>query len=706
MRNSSVLALMVLTVTHPLDAVAGDMFGADGDSDIPVVLSATRLRQSLADTPASVTIIDRQMIELTGVRELPELLRLVPGMVVGYESSSEAFVSQHGTSADLARRMQVLVDGRSIYQPLLAWVDWIGLPLVLDDIERIEVTRGPNSAAYGLNSFLGVVNIITRHPADVAGVDASHIRGENGVEDYRVRLGRRTGSVDWRLTVAGSADDGYRYDHRHGDRNFTDSKSTDSVYGRASWVPDASSALDVSVGLARMEAQQNYRKSDPYVKVPVSESQSSFLTASYEHDVGEKHRLRIQVSQSEYSRVEPWQVILPVFSMHSTLRDVYDHDRTCANSIFEHYTNKSAPAIECAANDPYLAAFMAAASNPANKFTKAYIYNAGIQVEESRSEFEINDTIVLSPALRAVAGLTFDYAMVDSKTYLNGSASDKVIGGFAHIEWRFAPKWVLNVGGSLEDDQIAKRYFTPRYALNWQFVDNQTLRLIYSQAVRSPDILEKRAYWQFAAETDDPTKSAFNGVFFQRGIAKGDAVAEEITSSEIGYYGRFDRLRMTLDGRLFYDRMRLSEHDLSFENFNIAPNLKYVMDGCEVAWNWRPGLGQHFQANYAYLNSDAPIQADNTNFVPQHSGSVAWWQDKGQGWQFGSTYYFYNDLRAQTYFWDRLDLQLTHRVNLPGGQYLDLTGTLQKRFSRDPELRSENGPEPHRAWIGLNYHFL
>jgi iron complex outermembrane receptor protein len=57
------------------------------------------------------------------------LLRLVPGMVVGYEKGWDAFVSYHGTSADMARRMQVLIDGRSVFQPSLAFVDWIGLPL-------------------------------------------------------------------------------------------------------------------------------------------------------------------------------------------------------------------------------------------------------------------------------------------------------------------------------------------------------------------------------------------------------------------------------------------------------------------------------------------------------------------------------------------------------------------------------------------------
>ena len=121
----------------PWVSLSADELGFDRNAvAIPTVISATRLTQSVLDTPASITVIDRAMIRALGTRELPDILRLVPGMVVGRESGSEAFVGYHGTSADGARRMQVLVDGRSIYEAALARVDWIGLPLDVEDIEQ------------------------------------------------------------------------------------------------------------------------------------------------------------------------------------------------------------------------------------------------------------------------------------------------------------------------------------------------------------------------------------------------------------------------------------------------------------------------------------------------------------------------------------------------------------------------------------------
>lgn len=698
-RTTGVVLLAVcaaIPTTH-----AGDMFGGTDDEaggDIPVVLSATRLRQSLADTPASVTIIDRQMIEQTGVREIPELLRLVPGMVVGYESSSEAFVSQHGTSADLARRMQVLVDGRSVYQPLLASVDWVGLPLELDDIERIEVTRGPNSAAYGVNSFLGVVNIITRHPADSVGGDASAIVGENGIEDHRVRLGRRTGEVDWRLTASTRSDDGYSYNLRQGGSDYSDSKDVDSVYGRMVWSPGSDNVIDISFGLARMDAQQQYRKAI-YIEPPLAERENRYLALSWESELDARNRVRIQLSHSEFERHEAWLVDLPPIVFRPALVSLYDQNRTCANAVL---TGK---ATGCKASDmPLIAALQGEmAADPA--LTQNMPFLSLHDVREARTELEINDTILFSPTLRTVVGLTVDHAGIRSRTYLNGDVSNDVYGAFAHAEWRFLPDWLLNIGGSLEDDQVADRYFTPRYALNWRFLPEQTLRLIYSEAIRTPDVLETQAYWQYRAQAVDRSKAAYDGVFYQRGIAGGVAPTERIDSREVGYFGRFNGLRLTADIRVFRDILWLAEHDLQIDSFNIAPNLKYVMEGAEAALEWRPHPVHRVQLNYAYLNSSADETQDNGDFVPLHSGSAAWWLDGGGNWQIGSTYYFYNDLRSDRFRWERLDLQLTRKIALPGGQSLDVSAALQRRLSNDPELRSENGSVRHRGWLELNYHF-
>ncbi len=158
------LPLTLLAALLAGKAMAGDLFV---DSlDVPQVLTATRLKQSPAEVPGSMTVLDRDLIKASGARDIPELMRLVPGMMVGYLSGNQATVNYHGTNVTEARRLQVLVDGRSVYRPGLATVDWSDIPVAIEDIDRIEVFRGPNAVSYGANALMGVINILTRHPAD------------------------------------------------------------------------------------------------------------------------------------------------------------------------------------------------------------------------------------------------------------------------------------------------------------------------------------------------------------------------------------------------------------------------------------------------------------------------------------------------------------------------------------------------------------
>ena len=90
--------------------------------DVPVVLSATRLSQPVSESPASITVIDREMIEASGAIEIPDLFKLVPGFQVGHANNSTngpiTTVTYHGLTDRYARHMQVLVDGRSVYAAL------------------------------------------------------------------------------------------------------------------------------------------------------------------------------------------------------------------------------------------------------------------------------------------------------------------------------------------------------------------------------------------------------------------------------------------------------------------------------------------------------------------------------------------------------------------------------------------------------------
>ena len=169
--------------------------------DIPIVLTASRLAQSPLDAPAAVTIVDREMIEASGFTELHDLLRLVPGFLVADWPGGSPVVANHGLGDAYDRRIKVMIDGRTVNSPLWGNTNWQDLPVRVDDVERLEVVRGPNGAAYGVNAFQGVINIITRAPAAEDGATVISRLGEDGFADHGFRLNGRSGAaIDWRLS--------------------------------------------------------------------------------------------------------------------------------------------------------------------------------------------------------------------------------------------------------------------------------------------------------------------------------------------------------------------------------------------------------------------------------------------------------------------------------------------------------------------------
>ena len=164
--NYLTIGILSSLVSSPVFAVDDELF-----FDMPVVLSANRLEQSVANAAVSISILDRETIEASGARTIPEVLRLIPGMQVGFSGNEfgnepQYVVAYHGNSDQYSKQMQVLIDGRSIYDPFLGGINWKAIPVNLNDIERIEVSRGPNLATYGSNSFQAAINIITRTAAN------------------------------------------------------------------------------------------------------------------------------------------------------------------------------------------------------------------------------------------------------------------------------------------------------------------------------------------------------------------------------------------------------------------------------------------------------------------------------------------------------------------------------------------------------------
>lgn len=180
-------------VTDPFALSPEELFGAE-------VISASRSPQSVWEAPAAIYVVTAADIQRSGATTIAEALRLVPGVQVARTNTSGWAVSVRGFNSALANKLLVLIDGRESYDPLFSGVYWDVQDTALEDIERIEVIRGPGATLWGANAVNGVINIITRRAADTQGMLVSAAAGDTERASVTARYGGSAGeNVQWRV---------------------------------------------------------------------------------------------------------------------------------------------------------------------------------------------------------------------------------------------------------------------------------------------------------------------------------------------------------------------------------------------------------------------------------------------------------------------------------------------------------------------------
>jgi iron complex outermembrane receptor protein len=161
-------------------------------SDIQVY-SASRRLEPTQTVPSAIFVLTQEDLRRSHVTTVPDALRLVPGVQVGKVDANKFAVSMRGFNSREANKLLVLVDGRTIYDPLFAGMLWESQDFLLEDIDRIEVIRGPGGTLWGANAFNGIINIISRNAADTRGGFASITAGNEERYTAAARFGWQMG---------------------------------------------------------------------------------------------------------------------------------------------------------------------------------------------------------------------------------------------------------------------------------------------------------------------------------------------------------------------------------------------------------------------------------------------------------------------------------------------------------------------------------
>lgn len=494
------LVAMPLGTAH---AQSGALSETDLLGEIPLQTVVSRFPQTAARAPASVTVITAAMLRAAGAMNWVDVFRLVPGFQAYATNANRFGVDYHGQGRELPNHLEVMVDGRSVYDPIQSTVVWGALGVDLDDIDRIEIVRGPSAAAHGSNAFAGAVNIITRSAVQDRGTRVRATTGERNTQQMAVRHNDQIGAFNYRVSLG--------FDHNRGFRNFNaigpdDGAETWNLGLRSTYTPTLVDTLHFDGGFSRQD--------------------TVFGDADR---LGEYLPLRYY---NQYQRLA-WE---------HQLSDASDLELTLYHNYLRTYgVSDQGPISALLGVDP--ASVPLLLGIPDQHSVQGFH-----TIESERYDLEALQRIRLSDALTGVWGVGTRWDGVDSRFFFDDDAThdEQRFRLFAHSEWLPLADVAISTGAMLEKTPIGT-LVSPRLSFSYEPRPNHTLRLSAAGGERAPSVTEadERQLLRLGNAIADDQR---------RVVANLDA--ERINSLELAYLARFPEQGIDFDIKLFREQVR------------------------------------------------------------------------------------------------------------------------------------------------------
>jgi len=547
------------------------------------------MSKPLIESPASVSVIDREMIQASGVREIADLFRLVPGFVIGYHRGNTPVVTYHGLGQIFSRQIQVLIDGRSVFVPSFGGIPWSSLPILIEDVERIEVIRGPNAVTYGANAFLATINIITRHAAEDLGVRYSLTSSDNShpdIKDAYVRVGYHHGDLDWRLSAGAMNDDGFA--------DINDSKEIEKVNFRLDLLSGTNQFWTVQLGTSNGITGLGLSGASTNIERE-KKTANSYLNLLWE-GIRDNTTSTVRLTHTRQEVIDNFTP--PPFTLgpFTGVTTFIDFDRS-----------------------------------------------------SNRTEIELIQSRKIGGGSRIVYGGSFRRDKVKSIFLFNDDSFHDVDTSrlFSEIEWRINDDWLVDFGATIEDSSITSLESSPRLSVIRKLGAGHALRFIASRAKRNPILHEYEGMTEFAANVPPPGPG---DVIVPTWQGNNQVIPENIDSYEIGLRSKLVAPSISSDIRLFSYEISdlITDVDSSPDGFGgfveTAENLYDVrVDGIELSFDYAPTQNLTFRSGFSLLQADSNSQSLADSF-PERTAFVNALYKLSKSHEISAFYYYVDEM--------------------------------------------------------------
>ncbi|MGV8837584.1 TonB-dependent receptor plug domain-containing protein [Cellvibrio sp.] len=607
------------------------------------VHSASKKAEAVADAAAAVYVVTSEDIIRSGVTTIPDALRMVPGVQVARTDSNSWAISIRGFNNGLANKLLVLIDGRTIYNPVFGGALWEAHNLMLEDVERIEVVRGPGGTLWGANAVNGVINIITKHTRDTQGNLTSAIYGNEEKGALSTRQGGSFGS-----------NGSYR------------------VYANA-FKQDASRAPPAA---GSNKQQDTYDEWDGF-RTGFRADWSDEFTLQ-----GDAYRTDTEQQRPHFSLIAPYMPVKQQIIRYEGI------------NLLGRWTDKHHDGSQLSIQT-YID--WAKRDEPLNFIDDRITYD--VDTQYNLAPLSAHDIIV-------GAGYRYltDNEQGDNNTaFTPQQRHNSLYSAFVQDKITLAPEtWFLTLGAKFEHNEFSGFEFQPNARLQWQPNQHQTLWASVSRAVRTPTPLEEDVTSTLATAANVRAAFVPNDNFKSEKLMAYELgyrqqLAPTVSVDLAAFYNDYDSLSTTMADP---ENVRLVNNGIDpphlFIPFIFTNNMRGTSEGIETAINWAVNPNLKIALNYSYLqlslNALDPAQEEAEKLAPEHQAGLKIFWNINHSWTLDTTATYVDELPASkvgSYL--RLDINLgtqlskTLRFNITGQ---NLTDSSHREFNKADNINA------------------
>jgi len=649
------------------------------------VITASRIPEDIKKTASSISVITDRQIRQMGARHLADVLQVVPGMSTWYHPEGQHAIAVRGITKSSSNIVLLMLNGHPLNESWSGGATWIHDTMMLDNVKRIEVIRGPGSALYGANAFAGVINVITKEAEDIDGWELTVRGGSYDTQQYNLLYGKT--HKDLEITF------NYNYFNTHGFNGHLDkdalSISPSILNRKASLVPSRLKGDDEKYDVALNLKYKGFifdgryvdrEMDDPVSGLGILNNKNTWSPKNYYLNIGYEKTL--------------WEDLTIYGKVYR------NHDR---NRYF--YQTPSGTTL----------------LTPVGPVIMKDGKTSSESLKNNRTGFEIQTTYNIFDTNTIVAGITYEemkqYDVNRRTNFLwtsipfveiplpsvrdlshiqnhNRSAKRNFKAFFFEDIWDVTDNLRLTVGVRYDDYSDFGNEVSPRAGLVWEFIEGYDVKLLYGHAFRAPNFQELYSFSGGNPDLDPETIDTYE-------VSLGAEFTSSLSSRVTFYHSQGDdNIVPLLFGYMNYGKVRLQ--------------------GVEVEAKYDFGRGSYLAMNYTYRRIMSPHTIGRADWpTPKHLGNImanvrlskhlnlytschiedGFRRDRG-------------DSRDNMSGYAIVNATLIAKKFLKGYQGLEIRGSVYNLFDKDytspyyPSLLPDDMPRPGRNFmIEMKYKF-